>query len=267
MRDFANRGKRKAVLGMIHLQPLPGTLYYKEDSFKQTLETAVESARALCEGGADGCLVQTVDRIYSVKDESDPARTTAMGLIVQAIAQASGEEFQVGVQIMRNALQASLAVAKVSGGSYIRAGALVGTTLTAHGMMEANPLDVMEYRKKINAWDIKVIAEVDSMHFKWFGEDKPTAEVARSAKYVGADAVSLGDPDESKTLDMIASVRKTVPGLPIILAGYTNHDNAAHLLAAADGAFVGTCLERGGWGGQIDVERVKAYVDIVRGLE
>lgn len=267
MRDFVTLGKRKAVLGMIHLQPLPGTLFYQDGSFSQTLETAVESARALYHGGADGCLVQTVDRIYSAKDESDPARTTAMGLITHAIVQATGAEFQVGVQLMRNALKASLAVAKVAGGSFIRAGAVVGTTLTAHGMVEANPLGVMEYRKKIDAWDVKVIAEVDSMQFKWFGESKPTAEIARSAKYVGADAVSLGAPDENRTLEMIASVRKAVPGLPIILAGYTNHDNAARLLAAADGAFVGTCLERGGWGGQIDAERVKTYVDIVRGLE
>lgn len=267
MRNFSTLGQRKAVLGMIHLQPLPGTLFYKDGSFSQTLDTAVQSARALYEGGADGCLVQTVDRIYSVKDESDPARTTAMGLIVHAIAQVTDAEFQIGVQLMRNALKASLAVAKVAGGTYIRAGALVGMTLTSHGMVEANPLDVMEYRNKLNAWDVKVIAEVDSMHFKWFGEAKTTAEVARSAKHVGADAVSLGDPDESKTLEMIASVKKAAPGLPIILAGYTNHENAARLLAAADGAFVGTCLERGGWGGQIDVERVKAYVDIVRSLE
>ena len=80
MREFATLGKRKAVLGMIHLQPLPGTLFYKDSSFNQTLDTAVQSARALYDGGADGCLVQTVDRIYSVKDESDPARTIAMGL-------------------------------------------------------------------------------------------------------------------------------------------------------------------------------------------
>lgn len=267
MRDFTSLGRRKAVLGMIHLQPLPGTLFYKEGSFPQTLATAVQSARALYDGGADGCLVQTVDRIYSVKDESDPARTAAMSLVVQAIVQATGEEFQVGVQLMRNALKASLAVAKVAGGSFIRAGTVVGMTLTAHGMVEANPLEVMEYRNKINAGGIKVIAEVDSMQFKWFGETKPTAEVARSAKYVGADAVSLGNPDENTTRQMIASVRKAVPGLPIILAGYTNHENAARLMAAADGAFVGTCLERGGWGGQIDIERVKAYVDIVRGLD
>ena len=182
MAEFTSLGKRKAVLGMIHLKPLPGTLLYEEGSFSQTLDLAVQSARALSDGGADGCLVQTVDRIYSVKDESDPARTAAMSLIVQAIVQATGDDFQVGVQIMRNALQASLAVAKVAGGSFIRAGAVVGMTLTAHGMVEANPLEVMEYRKRINAGGVKVIAEVDSMQFKWFGEAKPVAEVARSAK-------------------------------------------------------------------------------------
>ncbi|MGH3326642.1 MAG: BtpA/SgcQ family protein [Streptomycetales bacterium] len=263
---FEARG-RKAVLGMIHLRPLPGTPFYEKDSFEETLSFAVSSARALYEAGADGCLVQSVDRVYATGEESDPARTTAMGLIVNAIVAATGEGFQVGVQLMRNALKASLAVAKLAGGSYIRAGAVVGATMTAHGMVEANPLEVTEYRHKINARDVKVVAEVDSMHFKWFGEDKPVAEVARQAHYVGADAVSLGHPDEARTLEMIASVRAALPGLPIVLAGYTNHDNAARLLAAADGAFVGTCLEDGGWGGRIDVDRVRAYVDIVRALE
>jgi uncharacterized protein len=267
MREFEALGKHKAVLGMIHLQPLPGTPFYEEGSFNRILDTAVQSARALYEGGADGCLVQTVDRVYSVKDESDPARTTAMGLIVQAVAKATGQEFHVGVQLMRNALKASLAVAKVAGGTFVRAGAMVGMTLTEHGIVEANPLEVIEYRSKINAWDVKIIAEVDSKHFKWFGEAKPASDVARCAKRAGADAVSLGGPDESQTLEIIASVRKASSGLPIILTGHTNHENAARLMAAADGAFVGTCLERGGWGGAIDVDRVRAYVDIVRGLE
>jgi uncharacterized protein len=264
---FDTPGGRKLVLGMIHLQPLPGTPFYEEGSFGRILDVAVRSARALHEGGADGCLVQTVDRVYAPGDEADPARTAAMSLIVRDVVQATGEGFQVGVQIMRNALKASLAVAKVAGGTYIRAGALVGMTLTAHGLVQANPLDVMEYRRRIDARNVRVVAEVDSMHFKWFGGSRPTAEVARAARGVGADAVSLGDPDERRTLEMIASVRAALPGLPIVLAGYTNHENAGRLLAAADGAFVGTCLERGGWGGEIDVERVRAYVDIVRGLD
>jgi uncharacterized protein len=78
--------------------------------------------------------------------------------------------------------------------------------------------------------------------------------------------VALADRDESRTREMIASVREAVPGVPVILSGYTSHENAARLLSAADGAFVGSCLERGGWGGQIDAGRVRAYMDIVRSL-
>jgi len=266
VRVFDRLGKQKAVLGMIHLGTMPGTPFYEEGSYEATLETALASAVALAEGGADGCLVQTVDRVYTTKDESDPARVAGVANIVRAIDQATPPDFQIGVQIMRNALKASVAVAKVCNGSYVRCGALVGATLTAHGLVEANPLDVMQYRAAIHAEHVKMIAEVDSMHFKWFG-GKPVAEVARSARTVGAAAVSLGDPDEETALRMIHEVREAVPGLPIILAGYTNHENAARLLAAADGAFVGTCLEQGGWGGRIDVERVRAYVEIVRSID
>jgi predicted TIM-barrel enzyme len=38
------------------------------------------------------------------------------------------------------------------------------------------------------------------------------------------------------------------------------------MLAEADGAFVGTCLERDGWGGAIDIERVREYMAIVQTL-
>ncbi len=266
MRIFDTLGKKKAVLGMVHLGAMPGTPFYEEGSYEATMDKALGDAKALYEGGATGCLIQTVDRVYSTKDESDPARIAGVANIVRAVAQATGPEFQIGVQIMRNALKASLAVAKVSGGSYVRCGALVGATLTAHGMVEANPLDVMMYRKLINAQQIKMIAEIDSMHFKWLG-GKPTAEVAMSARYVGADAVSLGDPDVETTLRMIREVRKAVPDLPIILCGYTNFENTAQLLAEADGAFVGTVLEKGKWGGPIDVERVRQYMEIVNGIQ
>ena len=61
--------------------------------------------------------MQTVDRVYDPGEESDPARTAAMALVVNEVAKAAGEGFQVGVQLMRNALKASLAVAKVAGGA------------------------------------------------------------------------------------------------------------------------------------------------------
>lgn len=269
MPEFRLVPGRKTVIGMIHLQPLPGTPFHEEGTFRDVLDTAVASARALAVGGADGCLIQTVDRVYSVEDTSDPARTVAMGLITEAVVRAVADTpgFLVGVQIMRNAVSASLAVAKVAGGHFIRAGALVGMTLSPHGMVAPDPLAVAEYRKRISADSVGLITDVDSMHYRWFGGEKPTAEVARAARGMGADAIALGDPDEARTHELVASVRRAAPGLPIILAGHTDHGNAARLLAEADGAFVGTCLEDGGWGGRIDVARVRAYVDIARSLE
>lgn len=67
-------------------------------------------------------------------------------------------------------------------------------TLAAHGMVEANPLDMIQYRHKIDTWNVKAIADMDSMHFKWFGEAKPTSEVARAAKLAGMDGGVVGRP-------------------------------------------------------------------------
>jgi predicted TIM-barrel enzyme len=107
------------------------------------LEKALADATALYEGGADGCLIQTVDRVYPTTDEADYARVAAMATVVKVVTDATGPEFQVGVQIMVNALKASLAVASVCSGSFLRCTVLAGATLTPSGLVEAKPLDFL----------------------------------------------------------------------------------------------------------------------------
>jgi len=264
--DLPWLGQGKLILGMIHLQALPGTPYHRDGSFEEILQTAVRSARALETGGVNGCLIQTVDRVYAAGEDCDPARIAALSLITRAVSDVTGPGFRVGAQLMRNAVSSSLAVVKVAGGCFTRVTALVGATMSSSGLVEADPLAVMNYRKKINAWNVKLIAEVASMHFSWLGGGKSVAEVAAAAWQAGADAVSLCHASDDVTLEMIAAVRAACPGLPIILAGRTHHGNAARLLGSeqgADGAFVGTCLESSGWGSAIDVDKVKSYVEAV----
>jgi hypothetical protein len=265
MRTFDTLGQKKVVIGMVHLLPLPGTPFYQEGTMEQTLEKAVADATALYHGGADGCLVQTVDRVYPAADEADYARVAAMATIVKAVSDATGPEFQVGVQIMVNALKASAAVAKVCGGSFLRCTALVGATLSAAGMVEAHAHDFLTYRARIGAQQIKLIAEVNSMHFRWLGE-KPTADVARMAARAGAAAVEVAHVDEATNARLVRDIKQAMPHLPVILGGHTTHENVARRLAEADGVFVGSCLKADRWDGRVDVERVRAYVDIVAGL-
>ncbi len=54
MRTFENLGKKKIVIGMVHLLPLPGTPFYQEGNVERALTKAVADATALYHGGADG---------------------------------------------------------------------------------------------------------------------------------------------------------------------------------------------------------------------
>lgn len=265
MHIFERLGKKKVVIGMVHLLPLPGTPFYQEGTLQQNLEKAVADATALYQGGADGCLIQTVDRVYPAADEADYARVAAMATIVKAVGDATGPKFHIGVQIMVNALKASIAVAKVCGGSFVRCTALVGVTVTAAGLVQANPHDVLTYRASIGAQPIKLIAEVNSRHFRGLG-DQSTADIARMAARVGADAVEVAHLDEETNARLVREIKQTVPHVPVILGGHTTHDNVARRLAEADGVFVGTCLKPKGWDSRVDVERVRAYVNIVASL-
>lgn len=264
MQLFDNKINKKLVIGLVHLKPLPGTPFFEKGNYEQSMEKALQDVNALVRGGADGCLIQTVDRVYPT-DTVDYARLAAFSTIVYEVSKTIPKEFKIGLQIMFNALKASVAVAKVCGGSFIRCAALVGVTSTGSGVVNADPEDFQKYRTYIQAQDIELVAEIDGTHFHWEG-GRPTGEVARLATYVGAHAVEVADPNEDSCLKKIYDVKKTVPGIPIIIGSHTNHKNVAKLLSQADGAFVGSCFEKEGWGKSIDESLVREYVDIVNKL-
>ncbi|MCC3769508.1 BtpA/SgcQ family protein [Streptomyces sp. UNOC14_S4] len=252
----------RTLYGVLHLPPMPGTPFHVPGSLSAAIDDAVRDAEALRDGGADGALLQTVDRVYSTEDEADPARVAAMTRYVTRVADAVGDGFPLGVQIMRHAVSASLAVAKVTGAAFVRADAIVGATLSTHGRVAPDPLRIMGYRRALDAFDVQLIADVDSMHFSWEGGTETTGGVARRALFVGADAVCVAHPDEATALARIADVRDRVPEARIMLGGFLTHENAARLLADADGAFVSGCLTAPD--GRVVTDRVRRLADTVR---
>jgi membrane complex biogenesis BtpA family protein len=265
MRLFENLGRKKVVLGMVHLGALPGTPFSEEGAYPAIRAKAIQDALALEAGGADGCVVQNRgDGVFAL-DHADPVITAAMADVTRAIDEATGPGFQIGVQILRNDLKAALAVAHVCGGSFIRCGALVGATVTASGIMQGDPYDVQAYRSRIQATGVKLIAEIYSMHFEWLG-GRPVGDVALNARSAGADAVALCNPDEEVTLRLIREVKAAASDLPVIISGYTTLANVDRLLANADGAIVGSAFEGGGRGGAVQADAVRAFVDRVSRL-
>ena len=105
-------------------------------------------------------------------------------------------------------------------------------------------IHVLDFSIEIGASQVKLIAEVNSMHFRWLG-DRPTAEVARMAARIGADAVEVAHADEDTNARLVREIKQAMPDLPVILGGHTTHENVARRLAEADGVFVGSCLKVG----------------------
>ena len=264
MIDFSKG--RKYIIGLVHLLPLPGTPFYREDSLQENIRKAVTDAQALQRGGAHGCLIQTVDRAYDNQDDTDYARVAAITLIVQAVKQAVPPEFIVGVQLMWNCITPSLAVAKVCGADFVRCTALVGTSDSPYGTVEAHPLAVQEYRRKLQAMDVTMIAEIQGYHFQGNGDEiKDLCSRACFATYAGADAVEIVDKDEAKNERMAKALKDM--GIAVVLGGGTNAENVARRMRYADMALVGSYFEKKGWGAAVDEDAVRAYMQNFRTLE
>ena len=266
---FKNLNGHKLIIGLVHLKPLPGTPLYEEGMLEASIEKALSDTAALIKGGADGCLIQSVDKIYPSGDDTDYARVAGMSVIVREVRKMAGPDFKIGCQLMWNCITPSLAIAKVCGADFTRCTALVGTTSSPFGTIEANPLKVQTYRNSINAKNVAMIAEVSGYHFHAGAYDKSLIQtLAKNAMTSGgADAVEVMHGDEEINNRMVQDIKAFNPSIPVVLGGGTNVENCARRLLYADAALVGSAFENGNWGGPIDAETVKRYVDNVRRIE
>lgn len=246
------------VIGMVHIGPLPGTPWHgTKGDYAAVRAKAVADALALAEGGTQGALVQNRDDRVFAAGRADPVVAAAFADITRAVVEAVGDRLVVGVQVLRNDIQASIAIAHICGGAFVRCGVLVGSS----GGMTGDPYTVLNYRQQIGATGVKLIAEIGSMHFH---SDQPLGELAQSAAFAGVDAVGIAHPDEEIGLDWVAQIKAAAPQMPVVIGGYTNADNIARYLAVADGAFVGGAFEEGGRGGAVNARRVRAFMNAVR---
>ena len=263
---FDNLNGRRLVIGLVHLLPMLGTPLYEDGNLEKMTEKALNDVKTLKDNGADGCLIQTVDVFYPSTDDTDYARVAGLSAVTARCRDLVGPDFIIGAQIMWNCITPSLAVCKAAGADFTRCSALVGDTDSMYGRIEANPLKVAEYRKKIEAGNIGMLAEISGYHHTGVDDLNEVKSLAQMSIRLGANAVEVCDRDAKKNEDLVKAV-KSAGNIPVILGGGTTVENAKERLRYADGALVGTAFEGGKWGGPIIGEIVKAYVDNVRELE
>jgi len=165
---------------------------------------------------------------------------------------------------LRNDYKASLAIAKITGAEFVRVPVFTEAVVTASGIVEGNPYDVISYREKIKSLDIKIMADVQVKHATMLTE-RSIIESAKEALHFGADEIIITGryTGDSPNFDQLRKVRAACPEAIIVIGSGTTPKNFRELAKYANKAIVGTFFKPGG---KIQVEKVKELVALKNDL-
>jgi len=240
------------IIGMIHLLPLPG--YSKHPGMNIVIKQALEDLAMLESGGVSAVLVENEnDHPHQVK--ASPEIIAAMTLVVNEIVKQA--KVSVGVEVLLNDPQASLAIAKITGAKFIRTDYFVDKMWRLnYGKMEIDPKKLIAYKKKIKAGSIKIFADVQVKYAKLLEKGKTISQSVKQAIKAGADAVIITGKisGQAPQLKDLKEAKQTAGKFPVYVGSGFSIDNAQKLLPFCDGAIVGTSLKTKG---KLDINKVK----------
>ena len=163
--------------------------------------------------------------------------------------------------MLRSDALSALAVAVAAEARFIRVNIHYGTMAADEGLVTGEASETLRRRRLMGAENVAIFADVLVKHAVPLGEPD-LALIARETAYRGlADALIVTGPvtGQPAVAADVANVRRAVSDHTLLVGSGVDASNAAHFLAHADGAIVGTSLKRDGViGNPIDLERVKA---------
>lgn len=236
----------KPLLGMLHLDPLPGQP--GSPGFEALLARARADLRALEEGGAGAALLE------NWKDESPgpflgPEAAAALGALAGILSRET--ELPLGVNVLPNDYRSAFALAPC-GVSFVWLDVFVDRVRTDYAYSPVPAFEVAVDLEDLQAWRARLAPEaalLASVHPKHYALLDPTDTLEAStqrALAAGADAIVVtgaatgSAPDASRVERVRAAAG---PEACVIVGSGVDPQNAARLLASADAAIVGSSLK------------------------
>ena len=264
MADFRKIiNKDKALIGMVHLQALPGTANSKKTP-QQIVDIAIDEATKLVEYGFDAVLIENMHDTPYLLREVGPEIVATMTLATRAVVDAV--DVPVGLQILAGANKAAIAVANATGAHFIRAEGFAFASIADEGIMDvadAGPL--LRERRRIDADEIAILADIQKKHSSHaLTADLSIGDHARGADFMGADGVIVTGNHTGHAVD-IAHLREVrgATELPLLVGSGVTPENVKEIFEYADAAIVGSSIKRGGnWASALDATRCKELTKI-----
>jgi uncharacterized protein len=248
-------GPRPALIGMIHLAPLPGTPR-NELPFNKITDRAMEDAERLIGAGFDALLVENMGDAPYLSRAVGSEIIASMTAVTTAVV---GLGLPVGVQVLAGANRAALSVATVSGAAFIRAEGFAFSHVADEGWMDGDAGALLRYRRQIKS-NVAVYCDVQKKHSAHsVTADLSLMDWVDGALFCGADGVvvtgrSTGHAPQGQALNQLSEVT-----CPVLIGSGITPDNVSTFSAYANGLIVGSYLKvDGNWRNQVCSKRAQA---------
>lgn len=255
---------RRTIIGMIHVDALPGTPAAKS-RINEIVAKAKAEAGIYADAGVDAIEIENMHDTPYVNRTVGPEITAAMAVAGFEVKSAAG--LPCGVQILSAANKEALAAALAAGLDFIRAEAFVFGHIGDEGYVESCAGELLRYRKSIGADEILVLTDVKKKHSSHaVTSDVDIAETARAAEFFLSDGVIVTGTATAREADPrdVKAVKAAV-SLPVLVGSGITIENVENYLDTADGLIIGSHFKKEGrWHNAVDPERVRRFMEKVR---
>ena len=256
-------GVKKPVIGMCHLNALPGDPHYDAAAGMQAVvDWARKDLLALQKGG--------VDAIMFSNEFSLPYLTKVETVTAAAMARVIGEvmadiRVPFGVNVLWDPYR-SLDLAAATGARFIRE-IMSGVYASDFGLWDTNTGAVARHRQHIGAGDVRLLFNIVPEAAAYVAK-RDIVEVARTTVFNHRpDALCVSGLTAGSQTDaqILKQVKDAVPDTVVFANTGVRLNNVEEQLSIADGAVVGTTFKKDGvFENHVDESRVKEFMDVVR---
>ncbi len=253
-------GRPFAVIGMVHLKPLPGSPAY-EGSMDPIIEAAEADAQALSDGGVAAILIENFGDVPFFPQQVPAETVAAMTAVAKHLK--SKIPLPLGINVLRNDGYAALAIAHAVGAAFIRVNVLASAMITDQGIIQGRAHDLMRLRRSINA-AVKVFADLRVKHAAPLYDVPLVREAVELRERALADAIiCTGETTGSEPdVDLLRRLRESLPDVPLIAGSGVTPENVQPIAEVADAAIVGTYFKHEGKvSRRVDRQRVTALMN------
>jgi len=248
------------LIGMVHLGALPGAPGYRDD-FDSLVQSAIKDAEVLEAAGFDGLMIENYGDVPFFAERVPSITVAGMTAAISAIGAAVSIPF--GVNVLRNDGESALAIAAVTGASYIRVNVLSGSMQTDQGLITGRAAQLARQRRALGL-EVAIFADVFVKHAV------PPAGLTIAQAAIDtwerglADALIVSGTGTGEEPDVgdLHRVRVAVPDAHLLVGSGSRSENVTALLETADGVIAGTALKRDHvTTAAVDPEQARAFIE------